>query len=184
LYVFIGSFVYFEQKNLLADFSRAERTQILGSVDWLVNLVTFGMAFFLTGRIVGKLGMAAALALMPFLVGAGLLILAFAPMLTVLLALQVFRRGGNYGLTRPAREMLYTKVTQEERFKAKPVVDIVVYRGGDAVSGTLFAFLTDGVGLGLAAVAVVGSAIAAVWGSTGIWLGKKFDLVKNTGDEA
>jgi len=184
LYVFIGSFVYFEQKNLLADFSRAERTQILGSVDWLVNLVTFGMAFFLTGRIVGKLGMAAALALMPFLVGAGLLILAFAPMLTVLLALQVFRRGGNYGLTRPAREMLYTKVTQEERFKAKPVIDIVVYRGGDAVSGTLFAFLTDGVGLGLAAVAVVGSAIAAVWGSTGIWLGKKFDLVKNTGDEA
>jgi AAA family ATP:ADP antiporter len=181
LYVFIGSFVYFEQKNLLADFSRAERTQILGSVDWLVNLVTFGMAFFLTGRIVSKVGMPTALALMPFLVGAGLLILAFAPMLTVLLALQVFRRGGNYGLTRPAREMLYTKVTQEERFKAKPVIDIVVYRGGDAVSGTLFAFLTDGVGLGLAAVALVGSAIAAAWGGTGIWLGKKFDLVEESG---
>jgi AAA family ATP:ADP antiporter len=183
LYVFIGSFVYFEQKNLLADFSRAERTQILGSVDWLVNLVTFGMAFFLTGRIVSKLGMPTALALMPFLVGAGLLILAFAPVLTVLLALQVFRRGGNYGLTRPAREMLYTKVTREERFKAKPVIDIVVYRGGDAVSGTLFAFLTDGVGLGLAAVALVGSAIAAAWGGTGIWLGKKFDLVNESGKE-
>jgi AAA family ATP:ADP antiporter len=183
LYVFIGSFVYFEQKNLLADFSRAERTQILGSVDWLVNLVTFGMAFFLTGRIVSKVGMPTALALMPFLVGAGLLILAFAPVLTVLLALQVFRRGGNYGLTRPAREMLYTKVTREERFKAKPVIDIVVYRGGDAVSGTLFAFLTDGVGLGLAAVALVGSAIAAAWGGTGIWLGKKFDLVNESGKE-
>jgi len=183
LYVFIGSFVYFEQKNLLVDFSRAERTQILGSVDWLVNLVTFGLAFFLTGRIVGKLGMPVALALMPFLVGAGLLILAFAPMLTVLLALQVFRRGGNYGLTRPAREMLYTKVTREERFKAKPVIDIVVYRGGDAVSGTLFAFLTDGIGLGLAAVAIVGSAIAAVWGSAGVWLGRKFDLVNDTGSE-
>jgi AAA family ATP:ADP antiporter len=182
LYVFIGSFVYFEQKNLLADFSRAERTQILGSVDWLVNLVTFGMAFFLTGRIVTRLGMPMALAMMPFLVGAGLLILAFAPMLTVLLALQVFRRGGNYGLTRPAREMLYTKVTREERFKAKPVIDIVVYRGGDAVSGTLFAFLTDGVGLGLAAVALVGSAIAAAWGGTGIWLGKRFDTKKNKGD--
>ena len=182
LYVFIGSFVYFEQKNLLAEFSRPERTQILGSVDWLVNVVTFGMAFFLTGRIVGKVGMPTALALMPFLVGAGLLILAFAPMLTVLLALQVFRRGGNYGLTRPAREMLYTRVTQEERFKAKPVIDIVVYRGGDAVSGTLFAFLTDGIGLGLAAVAVVGSAIAAAWGGTGIWLGKKFDTKKNIGE--
>ncbi len=181
LYVFIGSFVYFEQKNLLAEFSRAERTQILGSVDWLVNLVTFGMAFFLTGRIVSKVGMPTALALMPFLVGAGLLILAFAPALTVLLALQVFRRGGNYGLTRPAREMLYTGVTQEERFKAKPVIDIVVYRGGDAISGTVFAFLTDGIGLGLAAVAIVGSAIAAAWGGTGIWLGKQFERVIKKG---
>jgi len=175
LYVFIGSFVYFEQKNLLVDFTRAERTQILGSIDWLVNLVTFGMAFFVTGRIVSKVGMPTALMLMPVLVCAGLLILAFAPVLTVLLALQVFRRGGNYGLTRPAREMLYTKVTQEERFKAKPVVDIVVYRGGDAVSGTLFAFLTDGIGLGLAAVAVVGAAIAAAWAGAGVWLGRQFD---------
>jgi len=182
LYVFIGSFVYFEQKNLLVDFSRAERTQILGSIDWLVNIVTFGMAFFVTGRIVSKVGMPAALALMPVLVCAGLLILAFAPVLTVLLALQVFRRGGNYGLTRPAREMLYTKVTQEERFKAKPVVDIVVYRGGDAISGTLFAFLTDGVGLGIAAVAIVGSAIAAAWAGAGLWLGKQFDKTTDSGD--
>lgn len=181
LYVFIGSFVYFEQKNLLADFSRPERTQILGSVDWLVNVVTFGMAFFLTGRIVSRVGMPAALALMPFLVGVGLLVLAFAPVLTVLLALQVFRRGGNYGLTRPAREMLYTRVTQEERFKAKPVIDIVVYRGGDAISGTLFALLTDGIGLGLAAVAIVGSGIAAAWGATGNWLGKRFDKEKKMG---
>jgi AAA family ATP:ADP antiporter len=175
LYVFIGSFVYFEQKNLLAEFTRAERTQILGSIDWLVNVMTFGLAFFITGRIVNKLGMPTALALMPFLICIALLILAFAPVLTVLLAIQVFRRGGNYGLTRPAREMLYTKVTQEERFKAKPVIDIVVYRGGDAVSGTLFAFLTDGIGLGLAAVAGIGAGIAAVWAAAGVWLGRKFD---------
>ncbi|MDH4054960.1 MAG: MFS transporter [Gammaproteobacteria bacterium] len=180
LYVFIGSFIYFEQKNLLEEFSREERTQILGSIDWLVNVVTFGMAFFLTGRIVGRIGMATALAMMPVLVAGGLLILAFAPILTVLLALQVFRRGGNYGLTRPAREMLYTRVTREERFKAKPVIDIVVYRGGDAISGTLFAFLTDGIGLGLAAVAVVGAAISAAWGAVGVWLGKRFDSVKET----
>jgi AAA family ATP:ADP antiporter len=175
LYVFIGSFVYFEQKNLLAEYTRAERTQILGGIDWLVNAITFGLAFFLTGRIVSRLGMPVALALMPVLVGAGLLVLAFAPTITVLLALQVFRRGGNYGLTRPAREMLYTHVTQEERFKAKPVVDIVVYRGGDAVSGSLFALLTDGMGLGLAAVAVVGSAIAATWAWIGVRLGRVFD---------
>jgi AAA family ATP:ADP antiporter len=182
LYVFINSFVYFEQKNLLVDYSRDERTQILGSIDWLVNALTFGMAFFVTGRIVSKLGMPTALALMPVLVCAGLLILAFAPVITVLLALQIFRRGGNYGLTRPAREMLYTNVTQEERFKAKPVIDVVVYRGGDAVSGTLFAFLTDGIGLGIAAVAIVGSAIAAAWAGSGVWLGRQFDRTKEYGD--
>ncbi|MBT8098866.1 MAG: MFS transporter, partial [Gammaproteobacteria bacterium] len=175
LYVFIGSFVYFEQKNLLADFTRAERTQILGGIDWIVNLLTFGLAFFVSGRIVEKLGMPVGLSLMPVLICIGMLILAFAPILTVLLALQVFRRGGNYGLTRPAREMLYTEVSAEDRFKTKPVVDIVVYRGGDAVSSSLFAVLTDGIGLGLAAVAVVGSAIAAVWSWVGIKLGRSFD---------
>ena len=175
LYVFIGSFVYFEQKNLLEPFTREERTQILGGIDLMTNLLTFGLAFFATGRIATKLGMPTALALMPVLICAGMLILAFAPVLTVLIALQVFRRGGNYGLTRPAREMLYTHVDKEDRFKTKPVIDIVVYRGGDAVSGTLFAFLTDTVGLGLAAVAVVGSGIAAAWSWVGIRLGRVFD---------
>ena len=175
LYVFIGSFVYFEQKNLLAEYSRAERTEILGGIDWLVNVLTFGLAFFATGRIVKKFGMAFTLALLPVCVAAGLLILAFAPVITVLLALQVARRSGNYAVTRPAREMLFTQVTQEERFKAKPVVDIVVYRGGDAVSGSAFALLTDGIGLGLAAVAVVGAGIAAVWGWVGVLLGRKFE---------
>jgi len=175
LYVFIGSFVYFEQKNLLADFTRAERTQILGGIDWIVNLLTFGLAFFVTGRIVDKLGMPVGLALMPVLVCIGMLILAFAPVLTVLLALQVIRRGGNYGLTRPAREMLYTHVSKEDRFKTKPVIDIVVYRGGDAMSGSLFAILTDKIGLGLAAVALVGSAIAATWAWVGTRLGRTFD---------
>ena len=183
LYVFIGSFVYFEQKNLLEDFTRVERTQILGSVDWLVNAITFGMALFVTGRIVEKLGMPTALALMPFLVCAALLILAFAPILIVLLALQVFRRGGNYGLTRPAREMLYTQVSREDRFKAQPVVDIVVYRGGDAISSDVFALLSEGIGLGLAAIAVVGAGIAALWGGVGVFLGRKFDTSSDGGNE-
>lgn len=182
LYVFIGSFVYFEQKNLLEPFSRDERTQILGGIDLMTNVLTFGLGLFVTGRIATKLGMPTALALMPVLVCAAMLVLAFAPILTVLIALQVFRRGGNYGLTRPAREMLYTHVDKEDRFKTKPVIDIVVYRGGDAVSGTLFAFLTDTVGLGLAAVAVVGSGIAAAWSWVGIRLGRVFD--RKAGNDA
>lgn len=175
LYVFINSFVYFEQKNLLAEYSRADRVTILSSIDLVVNVLTFVMAFFVTGRVVTKLGMPVALALLPALLVFGLLALAIAPLIVVLMAIQVSRRAGNYAVTRPSREMLFTQVSQEERFKAKPVVDIVVYRGGDAVSGTLFALLTDGLGIGLVAVAVIGAGISAVWASVGIALGRHYE---------
>ena len=175
LYTFVNSFVYFEQKNLLVDFSRVERRQILAGISLITNLLTFGLALFVTGRVVNKVGMPTALASLPVLICIGLIILAFAPWLTIVLAIQVVRSGFAYGLTRPAREMLYTNVSQEDRFKAKPVIDIVVYRGGDAVSSSLFALLTDGLGLGLAAVAAVGSAIATAWAWVGIRLGRAFD---------
>ena len=175
LYTAIGSFVYFEQKNLLAPFDRATRTQILGGVDMVVNILTLGIGLFATSRIVTRFGMPATLALVPVFIAASLLILAFAPILTVVLALQVARRAGNFGITRPAREMLFTAVDRETRFKAKPVIDIAVYRGGDAVSSIAFAGLTDGVGLGLGAVALVGAGIAAVWALVGRALGRTFD---------
>ncbi len=176
LYTSIGSFVYFEQKNLLAQFieTRAERTEVLAVVDLVVNILTFGIGMFATSRIVERFGMATTLALVPFLIAAGLLILAFAPLLTVVLALQVARRAGNYAITRPAREMLFTAVDRETRFKAKPVIDIAVYRGGDAISSIAFAGLTDGVGLGLGAMAAVGAGIAATWGMVGRYLGNMF----------
>jgi ATP/ADP translocase len=184
LYTAIGSFVYFEQKNLLADFSRAERTEILAWVDLCVNILTFGIGMFATSRIVSKFGMATTLALVPVFIVAGLIILAFAPVLMVALALQVARRGGNYAITRPAREMLFTAVDRETRFKAKPVIDIVVYRGGDAVSSIAFAGLTDGVGLGLGAMAAVGAVIASIWAVVGRYLGKMFIEIDKQGDQS
>ncbi len=175
LYTAIGSFVYFEQKNLLEAYSREERTEILAIVDWVVNILTFAIGMFATSRIVTRFGMAATLAMVPVFIAAGLLILAFAPLLIVVLALQVARRAGNYAITRPAREMLFTAVDRETRFKAKPVIDIAVYRGGDALSSIAFAGLTDGVGLGLGAMAAVGAAISAVWAWTGIYLGRLYE---------
>jgi len=174
LYTSIGSFAYFEQKNLLVDFDRATRTQILGGVDFVVNCLTFAIGMFATGRIVTRFGMPFTLAIVPLFVAIGLLILAVAPLLTVLLAFQVGRRAGNYAITRPGREMLFTAVDRETRFKAKPVIDIAVYRGGDAVSSIAFAGLTDGLGLGLGAVAAVGAGIASVWALLGRYLGNKF----------
>jgi AAA family ATP:ADP antiporter len=178
LYTTISSFVYFEQTNLLRDFTREERTAILSGLAAVVNILTFGLGMFATSRIVTKLGMPVTLALVPVFICAGLLILAFAPILTVLLALQVARQGANYGITRPAREMLFTNVDRETRFKSKPVIDVVVYRGGDAASSIAFASLTDGLGLGLGAMAAIGAGVAAVWAGAGIYCGRVFNRSK------
>jgi AAA family ATP:ADP antiporter len=133
------------------------------------------MAFFVTSRIVTKLGMPLTLALMPILLVIGMLALAFAPLIVIVMAVQVTRRAGNYAVTRPAREMLFSQVTQEQRFKSKPVIDSVVYRGGDAVSGTLFAFLSEGLGLGLALIALIGAGISAAWSALAIFLGRHYE---------
>ena len=124
---------------------------------------------------VTKMGMAATLGLLPVLIMLGMFILAFAPLLVIVLGIQVARRAGNYAVTRPAREMLFTDVTADERFKAKPVIDIVVYRGGDAVSSSLFALLSEGLGLGLAAISAIGAFIAAIWGGVAVFLGRRYD---------
>ncbi len=174
LYTSIGSFVYYQQTELLREFGREERTEILAGLAFVVNMLTFGLGLFATSRIVTRFGMPTTLALVPVFICAGLLILAFAPVLTVLLALQVARQAGNYGVTRPAREMLFTNVGREMRFKAKPVIDVAVYRGGDAATAWAYSGLTDGLGLGLAAMAAIGAGIAAVWSTAGVYLGRVF----------
>ena len=175
LYTVNGSFLYFQQKNLLEAYDRETRTQILGSITLLINLLTFGLAYFATGRLVKKLGMGITLALMPVLMVMGMMILAFTPVITVLLALNVVRNAGNYAVTQPARQMLFTEVDKETRFKAKPVIDVVVYRGGDMMTAWFFTSLTEGLGLGMAAVSMVGSGIAVLWAAVGIYMGRVYD---------
>jgi AAA family ATP:ADP antiporter len=175
LYTGISSFVYFELKNLLSDLSRPERSMIWAQIDLAVNVLSISMGLFVTGRIVSRFGMPVTIALVPVIVCIGLLVLAISPLLGVVMILQIVRRAGNYGVTRPAREMLFTLVDRETRFKAKPVIDIVAYRGSDMLMAWLFTGLTQGLGLGLAAVAAIGAGIAALWSLVGIYLGRWFE---------
>jgi len=174
LYTAIGSFAYFEQANLLREYDRDQRTQMLAMLALVVNILTFVLGFFATSRLTTKFGLPVTLALVPAFMCVALLILAFAPLLTILLVLQIARQAGNYGITRPAREMLFTAVSRESRFKSKPVVDVAIYRGGDALWSSAFALLTDGLGLGIAMMAAIGAGIAAIWAVTGMWLGNAF----------
>jgi AAA family ATP:ADP antiporter len=178
LYTSIGSFVYFELKNLLADYDRETRSQIWATMDLVVNSMTMIIAAFATGRIAKRMGLPFTLASVPMLIAGGLITLAAAPTVGVVIAIQIIRRAGNYAITRPAREMLFTAVDRETRFKAKPVIDIVIYRGGDMLNAWAFTALTHGLGLGLAAVAGVGAGIACLWAGTGIYLGRHFHATK------
>ena len=182
LYTGISSFIYFELKNLLSDLSRPERSAIWAQMDLAVNILSISIGLFATGRIVGKFGMSVTIAMVPVMVCVGLLILAISPLLGVVMILQIIRRAGNYGMTRPAREMLFTLVDRETRFKAKPVIDIVAYRGSDMLMAWLFTGLTHGLGLGLAAVAGVGAGIAALWSLVGIYLGRWFERDNSDND--
>jgi len=180
LYTGISSFVYFELKNFMAELSRTERTAVWAQMDLAVNTLSIATGLFATGRIVGKFGMPTTIALVPVLICIGLLVLAISPFMGAVVALQIIRRAGNYAVTRPAREMLFTRVDRETRFKAKPVIDIVAYRGGDMLMAWLFTGLTQGLGLGLAAVAIVGAGIAALWSLVGIYLGRWFEREENS----
>ena len=182
LYTVISSFVYFELKNLLADYSRAERSQIWAMMDLVVNTLTLVIAAFATGRMAKYMGLPFTLASVPVAIGLGMLVLAAAPMVAVVVAIQIARRAGNYAISRPAREMLFTAVDRDLRFKAKPVIDIVVYRGGDMLSGWAFTGLTT-LGLGMGAMAAVGAGIAALWAGVGIYLGRQFNRMQGTIEE-
>jgi AAA family ATP:ADP antiporter len=175
LYTGIQGFIYFETTELLRIYEeREQRTTILALRDATVNILTFGFGLFVTGRLVTRFGMTATLALLPVFCAIGFVILAVAPILSVLLAVDIARRSGEYGITRPAREMLFTSVDRETRFKTKPVVDVVVYRGGDAWWGGVFAFFSESVGLGFAAMSLIGGGLAAVWVACAVYLGRVF----------
>ena len=175
LYTAISTFVYFELKNLMTGLDESTRTQLWAGMDFAVNILTIGTAMFCTSRLATRFGLAVTLALVPVVIVAGLLVVAVAPMIGVVVGLQIVRRAGNYGITRPGREMLFTVVDRESRFKAKSVIDIVVYRGGDMITAWAFTGLTQGIGLGLGAVAFVGTLIAGVWAFVGYFLGRTYD---------
>ena len=174
LYTALSTFVYFELKNLLAGLDEIVRIRVWAGMDLAVNILAIGTAMFGTSRLTTRFGLTTTLVLVPVLIIFGLLIVAIAPMISVVVGLQVIRRAGNYAITRPGREMLFTIVDRETRFKAKSVIDIVVYRGGDAATAWAFTGLTQGLGLGLGAVAGVGAGIAALWALVALFLGRRY----------
>ncbi|HSF06796.1 MAG TPA: MFS transporter [Methylomirabilota bacterium] len=169
----LATFVYFQQAHIVrasvAD--PGQRTSVFALIDFSVNALTIVLQLFLTGRLVVRQGLARTLGVLPALTLLGFAGLALAPMLAVLAAFQVLRRAAQYGVARPAREMLFTVVTREQKYKAKNVIDTVVYRGADAVGGWVFSGLAA-LGLGLTGIALAALPLAALWIAIAGYLGR------------
>ena len=175
LYTFIGSFAYFEIKNLMAGNERDTNTAIWAGINTSVNLISIVTAMFATSRITTSVGLGKALALIPLCVSIALLAVFANPALAIIVVAWVVLKAGNYSITRPGREMLYTSVSREDRFKTKQVIDIVVYRGGDVFSGWMFALLATSLGLGMGPIALIGAGVAILWAYVGLRLGNTYD---------
>jgi AAA family ATP:ADP antiporter len=183
LYTVLFGFVYFELAKLVATAHAdpGERTRLFAQVDLAVNVLTLLGQMFVVARFVDKLGVGAALALLPALGIAGFAAIAFAPMLAVLIAFQILRRAADYAIARPAREMLFTVLGREEKYKSKNFIDTVVFRGGDAASGWFYA-AGKAAGLGLAGFAAVAIPAAILWLGLGLLLGSQHRRIQLRGN--
>jgi AAA family ATP:ADP antiporter len=178
---FANTVLYFQQAELigLAIPDRGERTAFYAQIDFWTNLLTlFGQAF-VAAHVIRWLGVGKTLAYLPLLCFAGFLALGLGwsrlelpQLLAVFVVLQVLARSGRYAVTRPAREVLFTVVGREERYKSKAFIDAAVYRGGDLVSGWIYTGL-GALGLAVGGISLVSLPLLAVWAGVGLALGRR-----------
>ncbi|MGE8327454.1 NTP/NDP exchange transporter [Pseudomonas urmiensis] len=170
----VSTFLYFEQARIVSEtFSdRTRQTQVFGLIDSVVQALAILTQVFITGRLARRLGVGVLLVAVPLVMAAGFLWLAMAPVFAVFVVVMVVRRAGEYALVRPGREMLFTVLPAEDKYKAKNFIDTVVYRGGDALSGWVKRAL-DVMGDHPQLAMLIGAAIALGWAVTGGWLGRR-----------
>jgi ATP:ADP antiporter, AAA family len=183
LFTITSTFLYFQQAEIAAQSfaDRGARRAFFARIDLWVNILTLGAQLFLTHRLLRRVGVAATLAILPALSILGFGTLASMPTIAVLVAYQVLRRAGNFAFARPTREVLFTVVPREDKYKAKSFIDTVVYRLGDQVGAWSYAGLGL-LGFGMTGIALVAVPISCVWLVNGWWLGRKQEkMVKEPG---
>lgn len=167
----VNTFLYFEQLKLVrATFAdAATRTRVFSTLDVTVQALTITLQLFATGRLASRWGVGWLLVVVPLAMVAGLTVLAVINTFAVLAVVIVLRRVGEYAFVRPGREMLYSHVDTETKYKAKNLIDVPVYRGADA----LVAQATQGFEAAGVSAALVGAAVAGAWAVNGWWLGRR-----------
>jgi AAA family ATP:ADP antiporter len=178
LFTITSTFLYFQQAEIARQAfpNRGARTAFFAQVDLSVNILTLGAQLFATAPVLRAIGVAFTLALLPTLSVVGFSGLALAPSMLVLVVYQVLRRAGNFAFARPTREVLFTVVAREDRYKAKSFLDTVVYRTGDQIGAWAYAGLGF-LGVGIAGASAVAVPLSFVWLFNSFWLGRRQEKI-------
>ena len=171
---YAATIIYFEQAHIVSEAVKSAglQTRIFASIDLAVSLLTLITQLLITGQVLKRVGTGVAAAALPAVYIVGFAALAAMPTLIVVVTVQVVQRWMNFAIANPARQLFFTVVTREEKYKAKNLVDVVVYRGSDALSGWIFDTL-QGLGLKLGAIALCSLPVVAGWAVLSLALGRE-----------
>lgn len=170
----VSTFLYMEQARIISGMfeSREARAAAFANIDFIVQLSSFAIQIFITSKIVQFFGIKWLLGTLGFVVALGFVLLAFYPVFGVLVLVMSIRRIGEYALVKPGREMLFVPLDSESKYKVKNFLDTVVYRAGDSMSAALEGAIAK---ISITAVLFVGALISFIWGSLGVYLGKRYE---------
>lgn len=179
LMTWVNTVAYFLQTDVVARSyaAIASRAQAIADIDLVVNVCTAAILILGLGRIVRRFGVTAGLILNPLLMIAAFFATALSPTLLMIQGLQIVRRVAQYAIARPSREICFTVVEQSDRYKAKNLIDTVVYRFGDVSSAWMQAGLRS-VGYGLGGAVAVGVGASVVWSATAAYLGHNYEKLR------
>jgi AAA family ATP:ADP antiporter len=175
----LSTFLYFQQLHIIsgAISDSSERIALFALIDLVVNSVTILGQVLVVSRVIGRFGVTVTLMLMPIVAIVGFFVLGLMPTLAVLIVFGCIRRAGEYAISKPTREILFTVISREEKYKVKNFIDTVMVRGGDAVSGWLFEGLRM-LGVGLSGISFVAVPVAVLWTTTAYLLGRRQEQLR------
>jgi AAA family ATP:ADP antiporter len=174
LYTLMSTWTYFQQSELtkVGIVDKAARTAFFAKLDLSVNTLTLLLQIFLTGRLMKFLGVTVTLLIMPVLSLFGFAAMGLMPVLAVLAVFQVARRASTFAFMRPAREVLFTVLRREDKYKAKSFIDTFGYRCGDQFGAWSYGGM-QALGFGLSTISYIAVPVVACWCALGVWLGRK-----------
>lgn len=174
LFAVATTILYFEQANLVRRYfpDSAARVTFFATLDLISNVLTLAVQLTITSRIIKRFGLTLSLVLIPVLSVFGFAFLAIWPSIAILVGFAVLRRAGNFAIARPSREILFTAVSREDKYKAKSFIDTVVYRLGDQLGAWTYAAF-ESIQLSAGGMAWIAAILSLAWCVNTGWLGRR-----------